>query len=339
MNTKQLPYLLAIAKYGNLTDAAKDVRISQPALTKFLEKSEKNYGCKIFYSERHRLYPTESGIILLEMAAKIISIQTRTLLQLNSKDFGFSSSRQIRIGVSPLRGSQLIPFIYGSFLHSYPEIKISPVEGYPGELQRKLSSGALDLTVHSIVGQVDYLHSIPLFDEEVVLAVPRFNPLAKFGSHDIEKAVSISLADFQDAPFVVSNPDSFGRRFIDHWVNAMHLNLTYTYETDNYILQRELVKSGIGAAVIPYHHALIDENIVYFHLKEKMPFTHCVFYQRDHILAKEERYLIYLTFVYIFNTDKAVTVHWNKEIEAILMEFDAPHIKKWKITDTVSSSI
>ena len=56
MNYHELEYILCIAKYQNLTKAAQELYISQPTLTKHLQKLEREMGTKLFSRSRKQLY-------------------------------------------------------------------------------------------------------------------------------------------------------------------------------------------------------------------------------------------------------------------------------------------
>ena len=51
MNIRQLKYMLEIAKEGSITDAANNLYISQPSLSKLLSSVEKKIGAKLFVAQ------------------------------------------------------------------------------------------------------------------------------------------------------------------------------------------------------------------------------------------------------------------------------------------------
>ena len=61
MNYHELKYILCIAKYQNLTKAAQELYISQPTLTKHLQKLEREMGTKLFSRSGNSYTPTFAG--------------------------------------------------------------------------------------------------------------------------------------------------------------------------------------------------------------------------------------------------------------------------------------
>ena len=70
MNTRQLTYVLSIAETGNLSAAAKELGVSQPALSKYLAELEDELGTELFLRYKKQLYPTAAGKIYLEAAKR-----------------------------------------------------------------------------------------------------------------------------------------------------------------------------------------------------------------------------------------------------------------------------
>ena len=58
MNTRQLTYVLSIAETGNLSAAAKELGVSQPALSKYLAELEDELGTELFLRYKKQLSPT-----------------------------------------------------------------------------------------------------------------------------------------------------------------------------------------------------------------------------------------------------------------------------------------
>lgn len=75
MNYHELQYILCIAKHQNLTKAAQELYISQPTLTKHLQKLEREMGTKLFSRSGNSYTPTFAGRKYMEYARKILQIR------------------------------------------------------------------------------------------------------------------------------------------------------------------------------------------------------------------------------------------------------------------------
>ena len=77
MNTRQLRYLVTVARIGNLSHAAGHLGISQPALSKLIRTWEETYGFPLFLRFGHKLAPTAIGRLYLDYAQRILDEQNR----------------------------------------------------------------------------------------------------------------------------------------------------------------------------------------------------------------------------------------------------------------------
>ena len=133
MNTRQLSYILSIAETGSLSAAAKELAISQPALSKYLSELEEELGTELFLRHKKHLYPTSAGKVYLDAAKRIIAVKEQTYQMIAELSGGYQKT--ITIGVTPLRGSIAIARIFTQFHRRYPNVKIEMKEHYMAGLR------------------------------------------------------------------------------------------------------------------------------------------------------------------------------------------------------------
>lgn len=75
MDFRDLSYVLAIAKYQNITKAADALYITQPTLTKFLQSLESQMGQKLFRKLGHRFVLTYAGERYVSKATEILNLK------------------------------------------------------------------------------------------------------------------------------------------------------------------------------------------------------------------------------------------------------------------------
>ena len=74
MNLKEQQYIVTLANYGNMTQAAKKLGVTQPALSSYLSSVENGLGFPLFERTGRRLIPTYLGEVYLEKARKILAL-------------------------------------------------------------------------------------------------------------------------------------------------------------------------------------------------------------------------------------------------------------------------
>ena len=129
MDFKDLEYFAAIARCGNITRAAQQLYVSQPTLSKFLQKLEGDTGLVLFQRAGRRLELTYAG--------------QRYLTDLLRADTGV-----LHVGMPPFRCSFSLPEVLPAFRAQFPQVQFRIEEAPSAELDRKLLEGEIDLAFY-----------------------------------------------------------------------------------------------------------------------------------------------------------------------------------------------
>lgn len=109
----RLDYVLMLAQEKNMTKAAEKLYISQPTLTKYINRLEEELGVRLFDRSVQPIQVTRAGITFIEEMKKI---QNRELM-LKAKLLEMSREKStIRVGVAPVRGEYILPSAICRFL-------------------------------------------------------------------------------------------------------------------------------------------------------------------------------------------------------------------------------
>ena len=295
MNTKQLHYILAIAEEGGLTAAAEKLHITQPALSKYLAELEEELGTELFFQHKKRYYPTAAGKIYLDAASRIIAVKEQTYQMISELSVGYQKT--ITIGVTPLRGSIAIAKIFNQFHRRYPNVKIELKEHYMAGLRKAVQAHEVDLALGTCIDpdELGIVHT-SFHEEEVVLFVPSFHPLAYQASHDFSHLTAIDIRKFKDTPFILATRNSTIRHTTDMLFQQNQMQPTIVYEADNNLILKNMADQGAGVTILARSHMEPSRNLVYFSLKPKCFVHMTVMSAPDHILSEEERYLMALNY-------------------------------------------
>ena len=167
MDFRELQYIIAIAKYQNITRAAESLYISQPTMTKFLQQLEKNINQKLFTRVGKKLLPTYAGERYIDRAAEILAIKSDLDQELSDISDGASGS--LKIGFSSIRGSEIILNVIPKFVKMHPGVQICFQETNADTFESLLISGDLDLAFYNLPITSEHIEYQVIAYEEVIL--------------------------------------------------------------------------------------------------------------------------------------------------------------------------
>jgi LysR family transcriptional regulator, hydrogen peroxide-inducible genes activator len=173
----QLEYLIALNTFRHFAKAAKHCNIAQPSLSLQVQKLEEELGVKIFSRTTSPVTPTETGIIIIEQAKKILSetAMMGQLIQHQKK----TVEGHLKIGIIPTLAPYLLPLFLQRFIKKYPAVKLSISELTTERIIKRLKNGMLDAAILATPLSQNELYEEPLFNEEFVAYVSRKEKLFK----------------------------------------------------------------------------------------------------------------------------------------------------------------
>ncbi len=207
MNLNQLKYFYTVCIYGSLSDASEYLYISQPSLSAAIKALEKEFGVSLFTRRHQGMELTKEGKMLYEMCKDIL-VRTEQLENI-MKDLGNERSR-LRLGVPPMIGSLILPYIYCEFCQLYPDVTLEIVEGGRSELLDKLSENYLDMVFLLQNTPLDAKYvSTGLAHLEIVCCASKDNEIAKLAF--------VSPANLKEIPLVLFQNSFFQTEEIKKW--------------------------------------------------------------------------------------------------------------------------
>lgn len=177
MNIYELNYALCIAKHQNLTRAAQELYISQPTLSKHLQKLERELGIRLFSRVDNCYIPTYAGRRYLEYASKVLELTHDWEKELS--DLVALNDGELNIAIPLMRSSCMIPQLLPRFCELHPNIRVNISEETYAVQERLLNDPRIDFAIFSEGTIHQQLEYETLGCEPILLAVPNEHPLAR----------------------------------------------------------------------------------------------------------------------------------------------------------------
>lgn len=297
MDLKQLEYILKIAEENNITKAAEKLFITQSALNQQLLRLEKELGTPLFVRSRSNWHLTPAGEIYVEAAKTAVQLKKETYSRIH--DLIEVREGQLRIGLTPERGTEMFASIYPIFYKKYPKVKIEPLEMPVKKQQQEISQGNLDVGFLTLQdSQKTRDAHIPLCMEKIVLAVPGAHPLACWGGKLGAELPEISLKRFETDTFAIMHKGSTFREIYDSMMQEEGIEPAVLLETGSCHSLFQMAAEGICCTVIPISYALDHPSVVYFTIRSQPEWEICASYRKDSYLSLAAKELIALAAAY-----------------------------------------
>lgn len=246
MEISHLRTFLAVAKRGNLTRAADDLHLSQPAVSRQLQHLEQSCGLSLFERHGRTSRLSEAGQVLLNHAEQVLQTLEnceRALSNLRSGKHG-----RLILGAGVTTTAYTLPGLIQQYKHRMPEIELSIQTGTTQEILQLVLERQVDLGfVTSPIKHADCVVR-PLYSDRIVLVSDASLPFA---------GISISLAELSDLPLILYTPSGF-RDFVENALNQVRVQPKVAMELDNIEGIKRMVAADVGYAFVP-RSAVLEE--------------------------------------------------------------------------------
>ncbi len=242
LDSRQLHAFAALARRGSFTLAAKDLFLTQSAVSHAIKALEDDLGCRLLDRVGRRVLLTQAGEQFLRHTEKILREMeaARTGLETLTK-WGHG---RLRVGASTTACQHILPTVLREFRQSYPKCVIRIEPGDHGHQLDLLRGGHIDLAIvlEPPAQSLTEFAFVPLFEDELRFVVAPLHPWAAMGRVPREAIEAETL--------VLYNKTSQTFRLVSEYFRDEKVVLSNFIELGSMEAIKELVKIGIGAGIL-----------------------------------------------------------------------------------------
>ena len=243
MELHQIRYFLAVAETLNFTRAAERCNVTQPTLTRAVQKLEQDLGGTLFHRERGRTHLTQLG---REMRWRLASISEQTQeAEKVAREILNLERASLNLGIMCTIGpAKLMPFL-GRFEQDHPGLEIHLHETTPQSMAEDLLKGDLDLAFLGLPTPLpERFDSLPLYRENMVVS---FAP-----GHRFESMKQIPILELEGERYL----DRLNCEFRELWFDLLEekevtISVPYSSAREDWI--QNMVKADMGISILPEH--------------------------------------------------------------------------------------
>ena len=234
---------LSAAKLLSFSKAAKELSITQPAVSFQIRHLEEGIGAKLFVRYPNRIELTSVGTLLLREAGRLetesAKVQERVMQKLD-KLWG-----QISVGASSTIGNYFLPSVLAEFKSAYDDVNVKVVVGNTDEILSDLSDGIVDFALVEGPVKPKQWEVEKLFVDELVVIAPKESPEAVKGV--------ITKKQLSQKPFITREMGSGTRAVIDSLKNGTKPLIPSTnaiLELGSTTAIKRVVEDGLGVSIV-----------------------------------------------------------------------------------------
>ena len=287
---KKLLYFVEVCKTQNISTAAKNLFIAQPALSKTIQDLETDLGYPLFERQGRHILLNENGRLFYQYAVQIVATYDNARRALDI--YNDEENKHITLGVSVC--SQLLADILDGFYQKHPDANISVRTSYPLDCMRDDLDLLLDADPH--LNTPSFTVQIPSSGGELLLSEELC--LAFSASHPFHGSSTISRPDLYHTPCVLPSPDSrMGALLHDLWTRYIVSPITPACEVNNSYVQCELVAQGRYFTFVPvktWKPAYTANHLELMPLPSSRLYRHIILYRQPYLSPLAEEFASYL---------------------------------------------
>lgn len=220
MTIRHLKIFAVVADLGSMSAAAKQLFISQPAVSQAISELETHYKVLLFDRLGHKLYITQNGEKLLILARQLLHQYESMEASMLTNE----SQIHLRIGSSITVGTCLMPSIIREMEQEQPLLSVYSLVHNTAEIEQRLLDSSLDAAVVEGDIQSPHLISIPIISDQLVLLCSKRHP---FFSKN-----TICAADLNNQRFAMRENGSGTRKLFESYLHKHNLSIQIACEAN-----------------------------------------------------------------------------------------------------------
>ncbi|WP_022721864.1 LysR family transcriptional regulator [Rhodopseudomonas sp. B29] len=243
LTLRQLRIFLLAVQTSSASAAARQLGISQPAVSQHIQELEKVLRVRLFERVGIRLLPTAAAVALVDPVRRTLA--GIDMIEPSVAIYREAEASYVRIGTGATACIHFLPQPIARTRERNPGIQILVVTGNVNELVKAVEDGGLDLALVTSerLRPSAALEVEPLFPEDFIGILPP--------SLAYQMPAELCAADLARPPLILFEPGGRTRDITDDWFAAQNIKPIPTMELGSVEAIKTMVGAGLGVSLIP----------------------------------------------------------------------------------------
>lgn len=241
MEIGELQAFIAVAEKSSFRAAAESLFISQPALSRRIEKLEEELKCRLLERTTRRVSLTDAGRQFLAHAKAVMEELDLAYQGIEAR--AVARTGLVKVACVPSVANHLLPAVLHAFAEIHPEVRVKVIDESASLVLDSVLRGEADFGVNFLGSQEADLEFTPIRAEPYVVVMP--------AKHRLANRSSVAWKSLLNERLVSVSSSSGNRLLIDNAFANVEKRPTIHYEINHVTGAINLVAAGLGVAIIP----------------------------------------------------------------------------------------
>ena len=286
MNYNYLKAFYIVAKHQNISNAAEELNVTQPALSRIIATLEKEVNVKLFQRTKFGVTLTSEGLKLYEMIKSPYDELGK--IESNLKSIVKLDEEVVNIGATAISLSVFLFSQLETLKKKFPKVKFKIYTDSSSNLIKRLDNKEIDFAF--VTTPVNFKD-----DKEIYYVYELNNVLIAPSSYKNKIKSPTSIKKLAKYPFVLLNGSMQFREHLNDYFrkNSVQINPVYELDSSSNLLQ--FVKNDCGLTFIPIEMAMDavwEDKCFIIDLEEKLPTRYVTFVSKKKAIHSNIQHLI-----------------------------------------------
>jgi len=241
MSIRNLTYFVEVVREGNFTRAARNLNLSQPALSKVIKNLECELKVQLIDRRTKHFKLTDAGEIFYDNSQKALESINKELEKLYDS-VNFEKGRII-VGIPPVIGTAIFPTLLSDFKKRYPNIEIVLIEGGANIIKDMVDKVEVDIGIVMLPFESDDFLTIPMIYSNSKLIVHK--------SHELVSKKTVRLEELKEEQFVILSEEYMLYNQIIYACKTKGFKPKIIFKSSQWDFVAKMVSINEGIAILP----------------------------------------------------------------------------------------
>jgi len=241
LDLRELRYFHSVARTGNFSRSARELNVSQPAISHQVRKLEEGLGTQLLVRHGRGVALTAAGVCLRDRLETIMQLLASPL---DDEAAAGTAPGTVSIAISAETGPLIAASLAREFRAHWPDAALDIREGSGSDLEEWVLHRRVDMAVVTDPPMLPGLEVVPILTESLGLVVPVHARAA-------EEQAPLRLRDLVGEPLILPGPQHWIRRRVDSAAQQHGIRLHPVLQVNSVASTKSMVRNGLGCAILP----------------------------------------------------------------------------------------